>query len=113
MKRLIHDGGLEEPRPGRRPLGAKNIDRNPASSSMPSDWYEENSCSVETQERNRIVDSATVTRGEMFATRSSDEIIPAASKIVSAASPEPAQSTDGTYQSREGIGSTAPTRPRR
>ena len=43
-----------------RPRGAKKTESNPASSSIPSDWYEEKSCAAATNERKKTVHSSVV-----------------------------------------------------
>src|SRR3954463_4871041 len=100
MKRLNGDGGSAAPSPGRMPRGAKKMEMNPASSSIPSDWYDEKSCSAATQERKSSVDRPTVRRGQTFATSSSEQAIPAHASSVSAPSPAPSQSSVGAYHTR-------------
>src|SRR5712671_5672485 len=97
MNRLRRDGGSVAPRAGRMPRGAKKQEMKPASSSMPSDWYEEKSCSTTTHDRKSSVQSATVSRGHTLATSSKEQRRPAPTTIVSARSPAPSQKTDGTY----------------
>src|SRR3954462_5547968 len=92
MNRLNRDGGSVAPSPGRNPRGAKKIERNPASSSMPSDWYDEKSWSAAMHERNSTVDNATVSFGAMWATSSIEHMTPAATTSVSAVSPALSQS---------------------
>src|SRR5678809_1505540 len=98
MNRLARDGGLLAPSFGRTPRGAKKIERNPASSSIPSDWYAEKSCSAAIHERNSSVHNATVTFGAMLATSSSEHTTPAATISVSVVSPALNQSSVGAYQ---------------
>jgi hypothetical protein len=49
------------------------------------------------QERKKIVQSATVRRGQTFATNSTDAMRPAIATTLSATSPAPSQSTVGAY----------------
>src|SRR3954471_11710933 len=100
MKRLKRDGGLVSPKPGRTPDGAKKMDSNPASISIPSDWYDENSWSAAMHERKSSVQRPVVTFGQTFSTSRSDAINPAATTTVSARSPELIQKTVGAYHSR-------------
>src|SRR6476659_8149275 len=100
MKRLKGDGGSAAPSPGRMPRGAKKREMNPASSSIPSDWYDEKSSSAATHDRKSSVQRAAVARGQTFATSRSEATIPAATTRVSAASPEPSQRRVGAYQAR-------------
>src|SRR3954464_8046803 len=95
MKRLNRDGGSVAPSPGRTPEGAKNIDRNPASSNIPSDWYDEKSCSTAMHDRKSRVHSATVTRGQTLTVSSSEQISPAPITSQSAVSPAPSQKSVG------------------
>src|SRR5512143_2425981 len=112
MKRLIDDGGSALPRLGHTPRGAKKIEIRPASSSIPSDWYDEKSCSVTTHERNSTVQAATLTLGHTFTTTRTEHTIPSATTAVSARSLVPSHKTLGTYHSRLTPGTTADTRPR-
>src|SRR6185503_4585347 len=98
MKRLNVDGGWAAPSFGRRPRGAKKIERHPASSSMPSDWYDEKSWSAAIHERNNSVHNATVSFGATLTTSSTEHRNPAATMSVSAASPALNQSRVGAYQ---------------
>src|SRR3954467_11017826 len=98
MNRLNRDGGSVAPSPGRNPRGAKNIERNPASSSIPSDWYDEKSWSAAMHERKKSVHSATLSRGQMLATRSSEQTIPASTTPSRAESEELIQNNVGAYQ---------------
>src|SRR3954470_18048106 len=100
MNRLSRDGGSAAPSPGRTPRGAKKREMNPASSSIPSDWYDEKSCSAATHDRNSSVQMPTVSRGHTFAASRREAAMPPATSIVSAALPEPSQSSVGAYQKR-------------
>jgi hypothetical protein len=98
MKRLSADGGWVAPSFGRRPRGAKKIERNPASSSIPSDWYDEKSWSAAIHERKSSVHNATESFGAMLTTSSSEHMNPAATSSVSAVSPALNHSRVGAYQ---------------
>src|SRR6476620_1884943 len=98
MKRLNADGGWVAPRFGRTPRGAKKIERNPASSSMPSDWYDEKSWSAAMHDRKSSVHNAPVSFGAMLATSSSEHTSPAATSRVRAVSPALTHSRVGAYQ---------------
>src|SRR3954452_18240801 len=98
MNRLKGDGGSAAPSPGRMPRGAKKHEMKPASSSIPSDWYDEKSCSAATHDRKSSVAAATAIRGQTLATSRSDATMPAPTTSVSARSPEPSQSSVGAYQ---------------
>src|SRR6185437_14640281 len=98
MNRLKREGGSLAPSPGHRPRGANQKAMNPASMSMPSDWYDEKSCRVAMHERKSRVASAIVSRGQTFATTSTEHAIPATTTIVSARSPAPSQNRLGAYQ---------------
>src|SRR5678810_1386648 len=87
MNRLARDGGLLAPSFGRKPRGAKKIERNPASSSIPSDWYDEKSWSAAMHDRKSSVHNATVSFGAMLPTSSSEHTSPAATSRVRAVSP--------------------------
>src|SRR5512146_1385566 len=112
MNRLTDDGGSAAPRPGHAPRGAKKIEIRPASSSIPSDWYDEKSCSVTTHERNNSVQAATPSLGHTFATTRTEHTIPSATTAVSPRSLASSHKTLGTYHSRLIPGTTANTRPR-
>src|SRR6266571_725774 len=75
--KLAREGGLALPHPGRHPCGAKNMPINPASSSIPSDWYAEKSCAALTNERKHTKQIASIPRGQKFKTSSTDAIMPA------------------------------------
>src|SRR5512138_3519836 len=107
MNRLIDDGGFAAPRPGHTPRGAKKIEISPASSSIPSDWYDEKSCSVTTHERNSSVQAATASFGHTFTTTRTEHTIPSATMAVSARSLASSHKTLGTYHSRSSPGTTA------
>src|SRR5215208_7102913 len=98
--RLARDGGSLAPSPGRTPRGAKKIEMNPASSSIPSDWYDEKSCSAPTHDMKSSVQSATVSRGHTLTVRSTEQTMPAATTAVSAASLALAQNKVGASQKR-------------
>src|SRR5215213_6370621 len=98
MNRLSADGGLAAPSLGRMPRGAKKNEMKPASSSIPSDWYDEKSCRAATHDRKSTVHTATIARGHTLPTSSSDDAIPATITTVSAALPEPSQNIVGAYQ---------------
>src|SRR6185437_5888696 len=96
--KLILDGGSSAPSPGKMPRGANQIEMNPASSSIPSDWYDENTCSVDTNDRNTRVQIAVIQRGHTFAVSSREETSPTTTATVSAPSPDRSQNTLGVYQ---------------
>src|SRR5215471_9032900 len=73
---LAREGGLASPHPGRDPRGAKKNEMNPASSSMPSDWYAEKSCDALTNERKHTRQTASIPRGHRFNTSSTEAIMP-------------------------------------
>src|SRR5690349_22804500 len=98
MNRLKRDGGPAAPRPGRRPGGVNQNETNPASRSIPSDWYDEKSCNAATHERKSSVHRAVVRRGKTFAVSSSDETRPQTMTVVSPRSPAPNQKIVGAYQ---------------
>src|SRR4051794_25174065 len=75
-KRLARDGGECSPQRGRNPEGAKNMDINPASSSIPSDWYPEKSWAALTNERKHRKQITSIPRGQILKTSSSEAIIP-------------------------------------
>src|SRR5690348_12567955 len=100
MKRLKPEGGSAKPRRGRVPRGAKNSERNPASSSIPSDWYDEKSWRTAMHERNSSVLMPIIRRGLMLTTISSDARSPMTNDAVSAASLALSQNSDGAYHTR-------------
>src|SRR5580658_1017090 len=65
-QRLRRIGGCAAPRPGRSPDGAKNIEMKPASSSMPSDWYDEKSPEELTKARKHSQQMSRLARGQRF-----------------------------------------------
>src|SRR3954471_12442391 len=109
MKRLTLDGGSAAPSPGQTPRGAKKHEMNPASSSMPSDWYDEKSCSTAMHERKSSVASAIASFGQTFTVMSSEQKRPATTSVVNAVSLAFNQKTDGIYQSRLIPGTAART----
>ena len=91
---------MSPPEARRNPGGAKNRQINPASSSIPSDWYPEKSCAALTNERNATKQMSSVTRGQMFSTRRIEAAIPAQHNISSERSLLPIQSIVGANQKR-------------
>src|SRR5437773_11027556 len=73
---LAREGGLASPHLGRNPRGAKNRAMNPASSSIPSDWYAEKSCAALMNDRKHTKQIASIPLGHKFKTSSTDVIIP-------------------------------------
>ena len=55
---------IAAPSPGRRPRGAKKMETKPAWSSMPSDWYDEKSCTTAMHDRKSSVATATTSLGQ-------------------------------------------------
>src|SRR3569832_1654218 len=100
MNRLKSDGGVPMPNPGLMPRGAKKIEMSPASSSIPSDWYDEMSCSTPMHDRKNTVHSATVCRGQTLAICNSEQSSPAHTTMVRAVSLVPIQKSVGAYQIR-------------
>src|SRR5689334_21669674 len=98
MNSETRDGGLCAPSPGRRPRGARKKEMKPASSSIPSDWYEEKSCSAAMQERKSTVHTATIQRGAMLNTNRIDAVIPKLMTTVCAGSDAFSQNSVGSYQ---------------
>src|SRR5437016_825623 len=98
MSRPKRDGGSFAPSPGLVPRGARKNERNPASSSIPSDWYDEKSCSALMQERKSTVQIAIVSRGQKLKTTRIDATRPATTTRVSARSDALIQSKVGAYQ---------------
>src|SRR4051812_19930156 len=103
-KRASREGGWISPSPGRRPPGAKNKERKPASRSIPSDWYEEKSCAAATKERKRMVQIAQAPRGQTLSVSRMEAARPTATRSESAVCEVPSQSSDGTCQSAESDG---------
>src|SRR5581483_3318941 len=97
-KRLSCDGGECSPQRGRNPDGAKNREINPASSSMPSDWYPEKSCAALTNERKHTQQISNIPRGQILNTKSREAIIPAMQTADSMRGPLAIQSRLGTNQ---------------
>ena len=95
---LAREGGLASPSLGRNPRGAKNKEINPASSSIPSDWYPEKSCAALTKERKHAKQIASIPRGHKFNTSSTDAIIPTQQIPVSMCRPLENHSSVGAYQ---------------
>src|SRR3954453_17739542 len=100
MNKLNRDGGSVRPSPGRRPHGAKKNEIKPASRSIPSDWYDEKSWSAAMHERKKIVQSATLRRGQTLAMRRSEQIRPAITTATSATSDVLIQNSVGAYHVR-------------
>src|SRR5215813_10066748 len=87
-------------RPGRRPFGAKNNARKPASSSIPSDWYPENSPAALTKDRKHTKQTSRAPRGTMLAITSNDATIPTQHKAIKECDPLEHQSSVGADQNR-------------
>src|ERR1700730_16160089 len=96
--RLARMGGCVRPSPGRHPGGAKNMEMNPASSSMPSDWYPANSEAALTKERKQTKHTASIPRGQMFTVTSSAAIIPSQHKPSNRCELAENHNTVGAYQ---------------
>lgn len=71
---------------------------NPASSSIPSDWYAEKSCAALTKERKHTKQIASIPRGQKFNTSSTDAIMPAQQIPVSICELRENHRSVGTYQ---------------
>src|ERR1700733_8519573 len=99
--RLARDGGCRSLQPGRNPGGAKNSAMNPASSSMPSDWYPEKSCAALTKERKQRKQINNVQRGQMLRNTNSDASIPTQQSANRACGLDENQSSVGANQKRE------------
>src|SRR5438270_13897180 len=97
-KRASREGGDGAPSPGHRPRGAKKTEMNPASSSIPSDWYEEKSCAAATKERKSRVQMAQVPRGQTPTVNRTEATRPPATSAVSAPFELPSQRSEGTCQ---------------
>src|SRR5207244_11906121 len=95
---LARKGGLGSPSRGPNTPGAKNKEINPASSSIPSDWYPEKSCAALTNERKHAKQIASIPRGHKSNTSSSDAIIPTQQIAVSMCRPLESHSSVGAYQ---------------
>jgi hypothetical protein len=74
------------------------MEMKPASSSIPSDWYDEKSWSTAMHDRKSRVHRATVTRGQTLAASSSEQTMPAPTTRVRARSLAPSQNRVGAYQ---------------
>src|SRR3954462_4035565 len=98
--KLAREGGCPPPNPGRIPGGAKNKHMNPASSSMPSDWYEEKSAAAAMNERKQTKQTTNMPRGQMLKTNSAAAIIPTQHKLISMPDPLEIQSAEGAYHRR-------------
>src|SRR5208282_1568685 len=105
--KLKREGGWARPSPGRRPGGAKNSARNPASSSMLSDWYPEKSRAAATKERKQTKQKNSIPRGHTSNTTSSAAIMPTQHSAISIGEPLEIQSSEGTYQKRRSPGENA------
>src|SRR5256885_8937895 len=92
------DGGSFAPSPGRAPRGAKKKEMKPASSSIPSDWYDEESCSEAMHERKSSVQTAIIARGAKLKTNKTDATMPTMITSESAASDVLSHSSVGVYQ---------------
>src|SRR2546423_8778714 len=92
------DGGSFAPSPGRAPPGAKKKEMKPASSSIPSDWYDEKSCSEAMHERKSNVQTAIIARGAKFKTNKTDATMPSMITSESAGSDALSHSSVGAYQ---------------
>src|SRR5438067_9997067 len=103
-KRASREGGSPSPSPGRKPPGAKKMERKPASRSIPSDWYEEKSCAAATKERKRTVQMAQVPRGQMLSVSRKEAARPAQTSAERASFELPSQSSDGACQTAESDG---------
>ncbi len=71
---------------------------NPASSSIPSDWYAEKSCAALTKERKHTKQTASIPRGQKFKTSNTDAIMPAQQIPVSICAVLENHSSVGAYQ---------------
>src|SRR5258708_10046802 len=98
MKRLARDGGCDRARPGRTPRGAKKCDRKAASSSLPSDWYDEKSCAAAMNVRKQTPATAMETRGQRLRISVIEAISPMATNVSSARSLDEIHTRDGINQ---------------
>src|SRR5437660_1641153 len=98
--KLAREGGCSLPSLGRSPGGTKNREMNPASSSMPSDWYEEKSPAAATNDRKQTKQTTNIARGQRFNTSPTDAIIPIQHRATSMCEPLEIQSSVGAYQKR-------------
>ena len=71
---------------------------NPASSSIPSDWYPEKSCAAAAKERKSTTQSAQVRRGHRLRVKRIEQTSPAHTSARSAPSPLESQSKVGAAQ---------------
>src|SRR6185312_8180303 len=67
-KRPTREGGFRAPNLGRNPAEAKKSEMKPASSSIPSDWYEAKSCAAAMKERKHTKQINKAPRGHRFTT---------------------------------------------
>src|SRR5712691_1999060 len=86
------------PSRGRTPGGAKNNERNAASRSMPSDWYDENSCAAETNDKKHTPATAIANLGHRLKRIASDAAMPTQTRTESARSLAPNQRSEGMYR---------------
>src|SRR5271169_3268541 len=86
--------------PGRNPPGAIKSERNPASSSIPSDWYPEKSPAALTKERKQTKQMASIPRGQIFKTNRAAAAMPSQQSPISMYEPLENHRTLGTYQYR-------------
>src|ERR1700751_6121368 len=98
--RLRRMGGCAAPRPGRSPGGAKNMEMNPASSSMPSDWYEEKSPAALTNARKQSQQTSRLARGQRLKKTASDASRPIHITATMKCVLEEIQKSDGAIQKR-------------
>src|SRR6185503_13218994 len=75
-KRLARDGGCDAPNRGRNPGGAKKSEMKPASSSIPSDWYDAKSCAAAMKERKHTKQTNRAARGQRLNTTAIDATTP-------------------------------------
>src|ERR1051325_96106 len=75
-KRLAREGGFTAPNLGRNPAGAKKSEMKPASSSIPSDWYEAKSCAAAMNERKHTKQINKAPRGHRFSTTTTEATNP-------------------------------------
>src|SRR5665213_3396173 len=97
-KRLAREGGCGAAKPGQKPRGAKKSARNPASSSMPSDWYPEKSPATETKDKKHAKQNAKLTRGHTLQKASNEAARPTHMIALSAVSLDEIQNNDGASQ---------------
>src|SRR6266496_5626178 len=98
--RLAREAGCIGPKRGRNPSGAKKKEINPASSSIPSDWYPEKSCAALTKDRKHTKQTTSIPRGHRFNTSSTDAIMPSQQSPLSISGPLETHSTVGAYHNR-------------